>query len=48
MDTVEAINLTKFYGSIKAVEDLSFKVREGEIFGLLGQMVQVKQQQSVC
>ena len=37
MDIVEAINLTKIYdGSIKAVEDLSFNLREGEILGLLG------------
>lgn len=37
MDIIEAINLTKIYdGSIKAVEDLSFKLREGEILGLLG------------
>jgi len=37
VDIVEAINLTKIYdGSIKAVEDLSFNLREGEILGLLG------------
>lgn len=29
-------NVTKYYDKIKAVEDLSFEVKEGEIFGLLG------------
>ncbi len=29
-------NLTKEYGSLKAVDDLSFYVKEGEILGLLG------------
>ncbi|MDO5569484.1 MAG: ATP-binding cassette domain-containing protein [bacterium] len=29
-------NVTKTYGKLKAVNDLSFEVNEGEIFGLLG------------
>ncbi|MDD2392238.1 MAG: ATP-binding cassette domain-containing protein [Bacilli bacterium] len=29
-------NATKFYGSFKAVDNLSFEVKPGEIFGLLG------------
>jgi len=29
-------NVTKYYGDILAVDDLSFEVKEGEIFGLLG------------
>ena len=29
-------NVTKYYGSFKAVDNLSFEVKEGEIFGLLG------------
>ena len=29
-------NVTKYYGSFLAVDDLSLSVREGEIFGLLG------------
>ena len=29
-------NVTKYYGDIKAVDNLSFEVKPGEIFGLLG------------
>ena len=29
-------NITKTYGTLKAVDNLSFEVKEGEIFGLLG------------
>ncbi len=29
-------HITKYYGDFKAVDDLSFEVNEGEIFGLLG------------
>lgn len=29
-------NVTKYYGDFKAVDELSFEVKEGEIFGLLG------------
>lgn len=29
-------NVTKYYGDFKAVDDLSFTVEDGEIFGLLG------------
>jgi len=37
LNIIEAVSLTKIYdGSIKAVEDLSFRVKKGEIFGLLG------------
>jgi len=33
---VEAINLTKQFDSFTAVDDISFSVQEGEIFGFLG------------
>lgn len=36
MIPVEISNLRKYYGSLKAVDDISFNVREGEVFGLLG------------
>jgi len=29
-------NVTKYYGKLKAVDNFSFEVKEGEIFGLLG------------
>ena len=29
-------NVTKYYGNFKAVDNLSFEVKDGEIFGLLG------------
>lgn len=34
---VEVIGLTKVFKNIKAVDNLSFKVEEGEIYGLLGE-----------
>ncbi len=36
MCVVEVKNLTKEYKKIKAVDDLSFEVKQGEIIGLLG------------
>lgn len=33
---LELKNVTKYYGDFKAVDNLSFKVKDGEIFGLLG------------
>lgn len=33
---IEVLNLTKNYKELKAVDDLSFEVHEGEILGLLG------------
>ena len=35
-DSIVIRNLTRMFGSFKAVDDLSFNVRRGEIFGLLG------------
>src|SRR5215468_765446 len=33
---VEAHSLSKSYGSLKALDEVSFEVRRGEIFGLIG------------
>ena len=35
-NVIEVKNLRKAYGDIKAVDDVSFSVAEGEIFGMLG------------
>ncbi len=36
MAPIEVSNLKKHYGDIKAVDGISFSVKEGEVFGLLG------------
>jgi ABC-2 type transport system ATP-binding protein len=36
MSTVEISHISKSFGSLKAVDDVSFEVQKGEIFGLLG------------
>ncbi len=36
MNPIEVTSLKKTYGDIKAVDDISFYVKEGEVFGLLG------------
>ena len=33
---IETVNLTKRFGDFTAVEQISFSVRRGEIFGFLG------------
>jgi ABC-2 type transport system ATP-binding protein len=36
MGMIEVENLTKYYGNLAAIKDVTFKVEEGEILGLLG------------
>jgi ABC-2 type transport system ATP-binding protein len=36
MQTVEISHISKSFGELKAVDDVSFEVKKGEIFGLLG------------
>ena len=36
MSAIIVKNLTKKYGSFSAVDNLSFQVRKGEVFGLPG------------
>lgn len=37
MESLKVMELTKRFGDFTAVDDISFSVRKGEIFGLLGQ-----------
>ena len=36
MDAIKIENLCKSFGEVKAVQDLSFKVKKGELFAFLG------------
>ncbi len=36
MNAIEVNNLSKSYGSVKALDDVSFTVGKGEVFGLIG------------
>ena len=36
MYSIETKSLTKEFGDVKAVDNISFQVKEGEIFGFLG------------
>jgi ABC-2 type transport system ATP-binding protein len=36
MPTIELSHITKTFGSLKAVDDVSFAIEKGELFGLLG------------
>lgn len=36
MNVIETKGLTKYYGKIKGIEDISLSVKKGEIFGFLG------------
>lgn len=36
MNSIEVKNLTKVFGNFKSVNDISFEVEEGEVFGFLG------------
>ena len=36
MNIIEIEHLKKYYGEIKAVDDISFRVTEGEFFAFLG------------
>ncbi len=33
---IQVNNLSKFFGSIQAVNDISFSINKGEVFGFLG------------
>jgi ABC-2 type transport system ATP-binding protein len=36
MTTIRTEGLTKFYGDVRGIEDVTFEVEEGEVFGFLG------------
>ena len=36
MNAIELRHLTKYYGKVRGIENLSFDVKEGEIFGFIG------------
>lgn len=36
MNAVETNKLTKFYGKVRGIEDVTFEIKEGEIFGFIG------------
>ncbi|MEW5869177.1 MAG: ATP-binding cassette domain-containing protein [Chloroflexota bacterium] len=36
MSAIEALNISKSFGSVKAVDEVTFSVEYGEVFGLLG------------
>ncbi len=38
---IEVENLTKYYGILAAIEDVSFTVQEGEILGFLAQQYEI-------
>jgi ABC-2 type transport system ATP-binding protein len=36
LNAIEVKNLSKYYGKARGIEDLSFSVSDGEIFGFIG------------
>ncbi|HSH35606.1 ABC transporter ATP-binding protein, partial [Schnuerera sp.] len=36
MEAIEVINLSKYYGNLKAIDNISFKIEKGKICGILG------------
>jgi len=41
MSVIEVNELTKYYGKVRGIEDVSFQVEEGEIFGFIGPMTPI-------
>ena len=36
MKTIEVNHISKSYGKVKALQDVSFSISKGEVFGLIG------------
>ncbi|TKX53297.1 ATP-binding cassette domain-containing protein, partial [Halorubrum sp. SP9] len=36
MPAIECRGLSKYYGDVRGIEDVSFAVEDGEVFGFLG------------
>ncbi len=36
MNVIEINNLTKYYGKVKGIENVTFNIQEGEVFGFIG------------
>lgn len=47
-NAIEIRGLTKQYGSLTAIENITFEVRRGELFGLIGPDGAGKTSLSVC
>ena len=36
MNAIEVNNISKYYGKVQALNNVSFSVKKGEVFGLIG------------
>jgi ABC-2 type transport system ATP-binding protein len=36
LETILSINLSKRYGSVQALKDISFEIKKGYVYGILG------------
>ena len=47
-NVIEVSHLKKYYKEVKAVDDISFSVKKGELFGFLGVNGAGKSTRSIC
>jgi ABC-type multidrug transport system ATPase subunit len=48
MTVIQAYDLTKYYGNVKALEGITLSIKEGEIFTILGPNGAARQRFSYC
>ena len=36
MNAIETVNLTKYYGKSRGIENLNLTIKEGDFFGVIG------------